>query len=145
MAGEWTYREFKRVVITALEIEDRDSVKLDCGKSTADNISQVVKWAEQHGYHAVVSSNKEIVTVHRTTPSAMDDSIHHAGEYTANKNRIRRIKMLGATNEVTLEGHVNQFIETHEVESISYSSSTYGITESLHVKHTCCIVYYEEI
>ncbi len=63
MIGDWTYYDFKKVVITALEIDDLEYVKLDCNYNTYDNMKQIVAWAEERGYHAEISSNKEIIKV----------------------------------------------------------------------------------
>lgn len=59
----WTYEEFKKVVITALEIDDKESVNLDCEHASYDNMKQIVSWAEERGYHAEMSDSRETVRV----------------------------------------------------------------------------------
>lgn len=59
----WTYEQFKNVVITSLEIDSAEYVNLDCEHASYSNMEQIVKWAEERGYHAEISSNREVVKV----------------------------------------------------------------------------------
>jgi len=59
----WTYKQFKKVVITSLEIDDDEYVNLDCEHASYSNMEQIVEWAKKHGYHAEISNNLERVKV----------------------------------------------------------------------------------
>lgn len=48
----WTYEQFKRVVITALEIEDEQYVSLDVEHSDRKNMDDIICWAKENGYQA---------------------------------------------------------------------------------------------
>lgn len=51
--GNWSYKEFKKVVITALEIDDKEFINLDVEYSDRQNMNDIIRWAEKHGYKAV--------------------------------------------------------------------------------------------
>lgn len=61
----WTYEEFKKVVITALEIEEKKSVNLDCEHASYENMKQIVAWAEERGYRTEISDNRESVKIQK--------------------------------------------------------------------------------
>lgn len=48
----WTYDQFKRVVITALEIEDKQYISLDVEHSDRKNMDDIIFWARENGYQA---------------------------------------------------------------------------------------------
>ena len=48
----WTYYDFKRVVITALEINDEQYVTLDVEHSDRKNMDDIIRWAKELGYKA---------------------------------------------------------------------------------------------
>ena len=58
--GNWSYKEFKKVVITALEIEDKKVVNLDVEHSDRNNMIQIINWAEAHGYNAEIINDDTI-------------------------------------------------------------------------------------
>lgn len=62
-AYNWTYEQFKEVVITSLEINEDEYVNLDCEHASYDNMKQIVAWAEERGYRAAISSNLELVKI----------------------------------------------------------------------------------
>lgn len=48
----WTYEQFKKAVITALEIEDEQYVTLDVSHSDRKNMDDIIHWAKELGYSA---------------------------------------------------------------------------------------------
>ena len=61
----WTYDEVRRKIITALEIERKDSVSLNVSRSDAENERDIVAWAQCMGYDAVRVPHSETVRVTR--------------------------------------------------------------------------------
>lgn len=58
----WTYYEFKKVVITSLEIEDKKVVHLDVEHSDRANMVEIIDWAGFHGYNAEII-NDDVIKV----------------------------------------------------------------------------------
>lgn len=52
----WTYEQFKRSVITALEIDGSDYVSLDVSHSDRKNMDDIICWAKELGYQALERS-----------------------------------------------------------------------------------------
>ena len=62
-SDNWTYDEVRHAIITALEIERKDSVSLNVSRSDADNEKDVVAWAQCMGYDARRVPHAEAVRV----------------------------------------------------------------------------------
>lgn len=61
----WTHDQFKRVVITALEIEDKQCVSLDVEHSDRKNMNDIIHWAKERGYQAEEASGGDIIRVRK--------------------------------------------------------------------------------
>lgn len=48
----WTYEQFKRVVITALEINNKQYISLDVEHSDRKNMDDIIQWSKELGYKA---------------------------------------------------------------------------------------------
>lgn len=59
----WTKEEFKKVVITSLEINEEKYVNLDCEHASYSNMKEIVGWAEERGYQAKINDNRDSVRV----------------------------------------------------------------------------------
>ena len=58
----WTHDQFCDVVTKAFNSGDT-RINLDCEHASYDNMKEMVKWAEEKGYHAEITSNRETVVV----------------------------------------------------------------------------------
>lgn len=63
----WTYDQFKKVVITVLEIEGEQCVSLDVEHSDRKNMNDIIYWAKERGYQAEEMSGGDIIRVRRKT------------------------------------------------------------------------------
>lgn len=59
----WTYEQFCKVVVVDFEANGEKRMNLDCEHSSYENMEQIVSWAEERGYHAEISENRETVSV----------------------------------------------------------------------------------
>ena len=59
----WTYEEFINVVTNALEIEKIPTVSLDVEHSDRRNMDDIIRWANENGYHATEASGGDIIKV----------------------------------------------------------------------------------
>ena len=70
MGGNWTREQVERVVRTAFHVEKRDSVSLDVEHADYHNIAQIIRWANENGWHAVEIPECETVRVTKKPPEA---------------------------------------------------------------------------
>jgi len=59
----WTYEQFCKVVVVGFEANGEKRMNLDCEHSSYENMKQIVSWAEERGYHAEISDDRETVSV----------------------------------------------------------------------------------
>ncbi len=62
-SSNWTFEEFVNVVKRNLEEQGKDVVGLDAEHSDIGNMNAMVMWAEQLGYRAEITPNRETVWV----------------------------------------------------------------------------------
>ena len=65
MRGKWTKEEVRRVVITALEIEQKPRVHLDVERANDGNILNIINWCKAMGYKAEEIPQSESVRVEK--------------------------------------------------------------------------------
>lgn len=59
----WTREQVERTVIARLERDGDNHVSLDVEHSSASNIYDIIRWAEEMGYHATENERNETVRI----------------------------------------------------------------------------------
>lgn len=58
----WTYDEFVNAIKSSFVVEKRQSVRLDVEHSDRKNMNDIIRWAQEMGYHAK-EINMDIIEV----------------------------------------------------------------------------------